>query len=111
MPASLLLLAGLLFPPIVIECDRLSGHDRRSSMTETEINQKVAEQICANGQLNGTTFARGQSVALLDGQVVAVADRLETALKALRQMDPNPQRGMVFQVEPQMIDVIRRVSS
>lgn len=76
-------------------------------MTEREINQQIADQICNAGRLNGKPFRPGDCVALLDGQVVAVAEDLTGALHALRALDPNPTRGMVLEVGAPVIDVIR----
>jgi hypothetical protein len=76
-------------------------------MKELDINQQIAEQICTAGSLNGQQFPRGECVALLDGKVVAAAKDLDSALRALRALEPNPLRGMVFEVAPPMIDVIR----
>jgi hypothetical protein len=76
-------------------------------MTDMESNQQVAEQICNAARWNGTEFQQGDWVALLDGKAVAVARDLETTLKALRALDPDPQRGMVFEVGPPVVDVIR----
>ena len=76
-------------------------------MSEREINQQVADQICTTGRLNGKQFRRGECMALLDGHVVAVAESLDAALRALRAADPDPTRGMVFEVEPPVTDVIR----
>ena len=42
-------------------------------MNEMQLNQQVAEQICDVRQANGRQFQLGTYVALLDGQVVAVA--------------------------------------
>jgi hypothetical protein len=77
------------------------------SMSELEINQQVAHQICNAGRLNGKQFRLGECVALLDGKVVAVTQDLDTALRSLRALDPNPHRGMVFEVGPAVTDVIR----
>lgn len=76
-------------------------------MTETEINQEVAEQIGKGGRWNGTEFRPGEYVALLDGTVVARAQDLGAALRALRALDPNPSRGMIVEVAPGVTDVIR----
>ena len=77
------------------------------SMKEADINQQVADQICKAGWLDGTQFRTGECVALLDGKVVAVAKNLDAALGVLRAMDPNPRRGMVFEVGFPVTDVIR----
>ena len=75
-------------------------------MSEREINQQVADQICSTGRLNGKLFQLGECVALLDGKVVAVARDLKGALSALRSLDPDPRRGMLLTVGPQ-VDLIR----
>jgi hypothetical protein len=77
------------------------------SMSELAVNQQIAEQICNAGRLNGKAFRAGECVALLDGKVVAVAKNLDSALRELRTIDPNPLRGMVFEVGPPVTDVIR----
>jgi hypothetical protein len=69
-------------------------------MNELEANQQPAQQICDAGRLNGKQFRPGECVALLDGKVVAVAKDLGAALGALRALDPNPTRGMFFEVGP-----------
>jgi hypothetical protein len=76
-------------------------------MNERDVNQQVAEQMRTGGRWNGRTFHPGDFVALLDGKVVAVGEDLETALQALRALDPNPGRGMIFEVGPPVTDVIR----
>ena len=76
-------------------------------MNEMQLNQQVAEQICDARQSNGRQFQAGECVALLDGQVVAVAGDLDAALRSLRALDPDPGRGMVFEVATPVTDVIR----
>ncbi len=76
-------------------------------MNEMQLNQQVAEQICDVRQANGRQFQLGTYVALLDGQVVAVAGDLDAALRALRRLDPNSGRGMVFEVATPVTDIIR----
>jgi hypothetical protein len=76
-------------------------------MTELETNQQIAEQICKSSRLNGLEFRSGDCVALLDGKVVAVGKDLGEALRALRALDPKPQRGMIFEVGAPVVDVIR----
>lgn len=76
-------------------------------MKEAQINQQVAEQICTAARWNGQEFHTGEYMALLDGKVVAVAEDLNAALHALRTLEPNPQRGMIFEVGPPVTDVIR----
>jgi hypothetical protein len=76
-------------------------------MNELQRNQKLADRIVQELRADGRTFHSGECVALLDGRVVGVADDLASALKALRSIDPDPARGMVFEVAPPVVDVIR----
>ena len=76
-------------------------------MSEKEVNEKLAEEICARSSANGKEFRKGECVALLDGKVVAVAADLGAALQALRTLDPDPRRGLIFEVGPPPVDVIR----
>ncbi len=76
-------------------------------MNEMQLNQQVAEHICDVGRADGRQFQWGTYVALLDEQVVGVADDLDGALCALRAVDPSPARGMVFEVATPVTDVIR----
>jgi hypothetical protein len=74
---------------------------------EMLVNQRIAEEICDLGKCNGKQFQRGDCVALLDGKVVAVANDLDTALRTLRALAPEPHRGMLFEVAPRIVEVIR----
>lgn len=76
-------------------------------MNDMAVNQRVAERICRTEQWDGRRLQQGQCVALLDGNVVAVADDLDTVLANLRAVDSDPDRGMVFEVGPPVPDVIR----
>jgi len=76
-------------------------------MKEIDINQRVSEEICNGAMCNGKQFRAGDWIALLDGKVVAVAGDLDRALRSLRALDPDPRRGMVFEVGPPVTDVIR----
>jgi hypothetical protein len=76
-------------------------------MSEFEMNQDVAEQICKTNRWNGNEFETGAWVALLEGNVVATAKDLDGALSALRRRDSDPKHGMIFKVGPQAIDSIR----
>ena len=76
-------------------------------MQEKDVNQAVAEEICSAFRWNGQQFQRGEVVALLDGNVVAVAKDLDGALRALRKIDPDPKRGMLVPVEPLTPELIR----
>jgi dihydroxyacetone kinase-like predicted kinase len=76
-------------------------------MSEREINQKVAEEIRNTHRLNGQEFHLGDWVGLLDGKVVAVAKDIDSAFQTVRKLDADPHRGMILQVGPPVIDVIR----
>jgi hypothetical protein len=76
-------------------------------MSEHEINQKVAEEICSTFRLNGQEFHRGECVGLLDGKVIAVTKDLMSAVLAVHALDPDPKRGMAFEVAPLGVDYIR----
>lgn len=76
-------------------------------MNEADINQAVADEICKTGRLNGDEFDLHDCVALLDGKVVAVSKDIAGALRALRMIDPNPANGMILEVRPTMIEIIR----
>ena len=76
-------------------------------MTEFDKNEEVAEIICRDFHWNGRQFELGAYVALLDGNVVATASTPEEAISAVRLIDPEPSRGMVFEVGPPIVDVIR----
>jgi hypothetical protein len=77
-------------------------------MSEKERNLRIAEAITTNFAWNGRSFREGQFVALLDGQIVAVADNPDEAIAALRALDPDPKHGMVLEVAHPVTDVIRR---
>jgi hypothetical protein len=76
-------------------------------MNEIDVNQQAAETICMGAPQNGKEFHPGDWVALLDGKVVAVSKDLDSALRSLRALDPNPRRGMIFEVGAPVVDVIR----
>jgi len=76
-------------------------------MNEYELNQKVAERICQDLRWADRRFRMGDCVALLDGNVVAIADTPNDVLSALRSVAPDPARGMVVEVAPPVVDVIR----
>jgi hypothetical protein len=76
-------------------------------MSEMQLNQQTAEHICDLAQANASDIRLGSCVALLDGKVVAIANDLDSALRDLRPLDPNPGRGMVFEVATPVTDVIR----
>jgi hypothetical protein len=74
---------------------------------DKERNLRIAETMCRDFQWQGQTFREGQCVALLDGEIVAVAENPDDAIAALRALDPNPQHGMVVPITRPTVDVIR----
>ena len=76
-------------------------------MSEKERNLRIAESITAKFAWNGRTFEEGEFVALLDGEIVAVADNPKDAISALRALEPDPKRGMVVEAAHPVVDVIR----
>ena len=76
-------------------------------MTGNEQDQQIAERLCHDFAWNGRTYREGEYVALLNGRVVAVSDNAVGAIKALRQIDPDPRHGMVVEVGQPEVDVIR----
>lgn len=76
-------------------------------MNEQEHNRRIAETICERFSWNGQTFKEGNYVALLDGKIIAVTENPDDAITALRDLDPDPKRGMVVEVAHPVVDVIR----
>ena len=77
------------------------------STDEKDRNLRIAEVMCRDFQWQSRTFHEGECVALLDGNIVAVADNPDDAIAALRALDSNPHHGMVVQITPPTVDVIR----
>jgi hypothetical protein len=73
-----------------------------------ERDQTVARTICTTFEFGGRHFQRGQYVAILNGDVVAVEGSAEAALRALRDLAPDRWQGLVCQVIEPQPDVIRR---
>jgi len=76
-------------------------------MNEKDRNLRIAQSVHRDFAWNGQQFQRGDFVALLDGQIVAVTSNADDAISALRTRDPDPLRGMVVDVSPPVVDVVR----
>lgn len=76
-------------------------------MSEYDINQQVASRIREELRWGEQQFKQGDCIALLDGKVIAVKENMSEALTALRQMEAEPDRGMLFRVATPTVDVIR----
>jgi len=76
-------------------------------LRERERNLRIAETASRDFQWEGQLFHEGDCVALLDGNIVEVADNPDDAISALRKLVPDPRRGMVVQVTSPAVEVIR----
>jgi hypothetical protein len=76
-------------------------------MSEKERNLRIAESIYKHFAWNDRKFQKGDCIAVLDGNIIAVADNPDDAIAALRALDPDPKRGMVIEVSHPVVDVIR----
>lgn len=76
-------------------------------MNELETNQQIADSICRDFEWQGREFQPGECVALLDGEIVAVASDLDQALQTLRKIEPDSRRGMLVEICKPVVDVIR----
>ena len=79
-------------------------------MNERERNLRIAQQVHRDFAWDGQSFQEGDFVALLDGRIVAVNDNADDAIATLRALDSDPKRGMVVEVAPPAVDVIRGVA-
>lgn len=77
-------------------------------MSKKELNLRVAETLWKEHRCNDQTVNDSDYVAILDGDIIAVADNPGDAISALRALDPDPRCGMVVDVRPPEMDVIRR---
>ncbi|MBO0698119.1 MAG: hypothetical protein J2P46_06980 [Zavarzinella sp.] len=85
----------------------LPAPTRGFPMNEQERNLRIAESLHRDSAWQGRTFQRGDFVALLGGEIVAVEKTADDAIAALRSRDPDPDRGMVIEVTSPVVDVIR----
>ncbi|MBM3239888.1 hypothetical protein FJZ31_26690 [Candidatus Poribacteria bacterium] len=66
---------------------------RLSVERERQLNQRVARRLT---QEIAETY-KGQWVGLIHGEVVAMEPTLEAVMEKMRNVEPDPRRGMVFQ--------------
>lgn len=76
-------------------------------MSEFDRNMQVARRLCADLQWEGRRVQLGDFVALLDGRIVAVSETPDDAIDQLRSRAPAADKGMVVEVLPETVDVIR----
>jgi len=67
---------------------------RLTILEETRLNQRVARRLAR--QMAETH--NGQWVALRQGEVVAIEPTLDALVEKFAALEPDPRRGMVFQV-------------
>ena len=78
-------------------------------MNDRDRNLRIVQSLQRDFAWEGRTFQRGDFVALLDGELIAVEKSVDDAIAALRSRDPDPKRGMVIEVNSPTVDVIRRM--
>jgi hypothetical protein len=71
-------------------------------------DQEIARAICSQLEFGGQGFRRGQYVAILKGQVLAVGESFEEVQRALAAHAPDPRHGLICLVDTPAPDVIRR---
>lgn len=62
-----------------------------------QLNRELARKINDEALRDSTSQYAGKFVGLANGQVVAVADDLDTAVKQLQQGEPDPQKTLVIE--------------
>lgn len=80
---------------------------RELPMNDYERNRRIAQSLQRDFAWAGRKFQRGEFVAILDGEVIAVEKSADDAIAALRSREPDPKRGMVVEVTSPAVDVIR----
>jgi hypothetical protein len=65
---------------------------------EYTLNCEVAERIMREAMRGSDEWSMGQYVSLLKGKVVAVGKRLAEVSNALRCIEPDRDRGLVFEI-------------
>ena len=78
-------------------------------MNEQERNLRIAQAVHRDFAWYGTTLQEGDFLALLDGQIIAVANNADVAIAALRALDSDAKRGMIVDVSRPAVDVLRQV--
>ena len=76
-------------------------------MSDYEKNSEIARRLRTELMWEGRHFRKGEYVALLDGRVIAVGSSPDDAIAELRRQSPDAARGMVVELSPDQLDVIR----
>jgi hypothetical protein len=87
----------------------LTGSPPGIAMNHEDRNLRIAEAVSRDFAWEGQSFEQGDFVAILDGRIITVAKTVDDAIAALRARDPNPMHGMVVEVAPETVDVIRGI--
>lgn len=75
---------------------------------EREVDEQAADHIGRHFEWRGRRFQPGDFVALLDGEVVAVARTFDEVERDFLRVEPARRRGLICRVETPVPDVIRR---
>ena len=75
--------------------------------TDVLMNESAARTIREQLEYDGHTFSVGSFVALADGRVVGVCQSAEEADSILDQTGIAMEDGMIVEVRPDVMDVIR----
>ena len=68
-----------------------------ASETVQDVNAELARCINEEALRDPTSSYRGKFVGIVNGQVVAVVDNLDDAVKAIRRIEPDPTRTFCLQ--------------
>lgn len=79
-------------------------------MNDHDRDRRIVDSLQTDFAWEGRTFERGDFVALLDGEIIAVGKTADDAIAALRSREPDPKRGMVVEVTTPTVDVVRGMS-
>ena len=75
---------------------------------ERELDERAAEHISRHFEWRGRRFEPGDFVALLGGEVVAVAATFDEVEREFLRVEPSRRRGLICRAETPVPDVIRR---
>lgn len=77
---------------------KAASQTKLSPDEEGRLNQQTFERIWQETKAGSSQWVKGQWVGLLFGQVVAVSSDFDEVLRAVRQIEPNRRRGMMFRI-------------
>lgn len=68
------------------------------STSMREINQALADRLCAEAKQTPELYPLGRYVGIANGEVVNVSDDLDELVRGLRRVEPDPTKAFI--VEP-----------